>query len=104
MSSRSSELSSDRQASSGDARASARGLPARLYGPRYWPTWLGVGVIRLLGLMPYRLQMAVGEGLGTIAYVFARRDRHIANVNLGLCMPELDERARRQLVRRHFGS
>jgi KDO2-lipid IV(A) lauroyltransferase len=103
MSSRSTELSSDRHASVREQRA-APALPARLYGPRYWPTWLGIGLIRLLGLLPYRLQMAVGAGLGRIAWCFARRDRRIAHINIRLCLPELDARARRRLVREHFGS
>ncbi|HJS21583.1 MAG TPA: hypothetical protein VJ764_02925 [Steroidobacteraceae bacterium] len=104
MSSRSTELSHDRHASPGDARAASRALPGRLYGPRYWPTWLGLGLVRLIGQLPYRVQMVVGAGLGRIAWCFARRDRHIANVNIGLCLPELDQRARRRLVRQHFGS
>ncbi|HSD75732.1 MAG TPA: hypothetical protein VLB75_13260 [Steroidobacteraceae bacterium] len=101
MSSRSPELSSDRAA---PATGAARDFPARLYGPRYWPTWLGVGVIRLISVLPYRLQMAVGAGLGRMAYYFSRRDRRIANINLSLCLPELDQSARRRLVREHFGS
>ena len=102
MSSRSTEVSPDRHASPSDARAPA--LPARLYGPRYWPTWLGLGLVRLIGALPYPVQMTLGAGLGRIAWCFARRDRHIANVNIGLCLPELDARARRRLVRRHFGA
>jgi KDO2-lipid IV(A) lauroyltransferase len=104
MSSRSPELSTDRHVSSRDTPAPSSALPARLYGPRYWPTWLGLGLIRLIGLLPYRVQMVVGAGLGRIAWCFARRDRHIANVNIALCLPELDERARRRLVRQHFSS
>jgi KDO2-lipid IV(A) lauroyltransferase len=105
MISRSTELSSDRGAPArGAARATARGLPARLYGPRYWPTWLGLGVVRLIGVLPYRVQMAVGAGLVRMAWCFARRDRRIADINIGLCLPELDQRARRRLVREHFAS
>jgi len=48
--------------------------------------------------------MAVGRLLGRLAYPFARRERRIANVNLQLAMPELDEQARRTLIRRHFES
>lgn len=58
----------------------------------------------MLSLLPYRLQMALGNGLGQVAYWFARRDRRIAMVNLRLCLPVLDERARHRLVRQHFGS
>ena len=46
--------------------------------------------------------MAVGRALGRFAYPLARRDRHIAGVNLRLCLPELSEGERRALIRRHF--
>ena len=101
MSSRFTEVSQDPAAR---ARSDARALPSRLYAPRFWPTWIGLGLIRLLGLLPYRLQMAVGAGLGRIAYYFSRRDRHIAYVNVSLCLPELDERGLRRVVKQHFES
>ncbi len=78
--------------------------PSRFLTPRYWPTWLGLAVVRLLSWLPYRVQMTVGNGLGQVAYWFAHRDRHIAMANLRLCLHELDERARQRLVRQHFGA
>jgi KDO2-lipid IV(A) lauroyltransferase len=79
-------------------------LAPRFYAPRFWPTWLALGIVRLIGVLPYRAQMAVGKALGRIACCFSRRERHVANVNVSLCLPELDERARGRLVRQHFGS
>ena len=76
MSSRSTEVSHDPTAR---GRSDTRALPSRLYAPRFWPTWIGLGLIRLLGLLPYRVQMAIGASLGRIAYYFARRDRRIAS-------------------------
>lgn len=76
----------------------------RFFGPRYWAVWFGIGVVRLVNLLPLRAQMAVGRVLGRVAWLFSRRDRRIADINIKLCLPELDARARRQLVRRHFES
>jgi len=72
--------------------------------PRYWPLWLGLGLVRALLVLPFAAQMAAGRGLGRLAHVFARRDRRIADVNLRLCFPEMEAGQRRDLIRRHFES
>lgn len=76
----------------------------RFLGPRYWPVWMGIGFVRLVNMLPLRMQFAAGRLLGRIAWLFARRDRRIADINIKLCLPELDARARRELARRHFQS
>jgi KDO2-lipid IV(A) lauroyltransferase len=89
------------------ARASPpeAGVPLyRFLGPRYWAVWLGLGLIRALNVLPLRAQLAIGRTLGRLAYLFSRRDRRIAAINIGLCLPELDQRAQRRLARQHFES
>jgi KDO2-lipid IV(A) lauroyltransferase len=82
-----------------------QGVPLyRFLGPKYWPVWIGLGFVRAANLLPLRPQLAVGRLLGRIAHMFARRDRHIAAVNIGLCLPELTPGETRALVRRHFES
>lgn len=76
----------------------------RFLAPRFWASWAGLGLVRLLSALPHRLQMAAGYALGQLAYLFSGWDRSVAMVNVRLCLPELDERARRRLVRQHFGS
>jgi KDO2-lipid IV(A) lauroyltransferase len=70
--------------------------------PRYWPVWFGVGLVRLLILLPFRLLGFVGRVFGWLAWCFARRERHIAAVNVRMCLPELDVRQARALIWRHF--
>jgi len=48
--------------------------------------------------------MWLGAAFGAIAYVFARRERQVSALNIQMCLPELDERQRRRLVRGHFAS
>ena len=80
-------------------------IPLRqFWGPRYWLIWGGVGLMWLLAQLPFALQMRLGQGLGLLAYVFARQRRHICEVNLRLCFPDLSDRARQQLVRRNFSA
>lgn len=77
---------------------------AGLRSPRFWPSWLLMGLGWLLARLPYRFQMALGRGLGNIAYRVIGERRRIAEINLRLCFPELGEQARRQLLRAHFRS
>jgi KDO2-lipid IV(A) lauroyltransferase len=75
-----------------------------LYAPRYWPTWIGFGLLRLSALLPWRAMMAIGRGLGRVTLRLLPRRGRIAEINLRLCFPELDPEARSALVRRHFES
>jgi len=54
--------------------------------------------------LPWRMQLAFGRLLGRAARRVARRRRRIAESNVALCLPELDEHERGRLVRRHFES
>ena len=76
----------------------------RFMAPRYWPLWAVFAGMRLLLGLPYAWQLQIGRGLGALLHRFGGRRRHIAEVNLGLCFPELDEAARARLVRAHFAS
>jgi KDO2-lipid IV(A) lauroyltransferase len=73
-------------------------------GPRYWAVWFGIGVVRLVNMLPLRAQLLIGRAIGRLAWLFSRRDRRIATINIELCLPELSARERRRLVRRHFES
>lgn len=59
---------------------------------------------RLLVLLPWPAQRALGRGLGAASFRLARRRRHIAARNIQLCFPELTADARRRLLRNHFRS
>ena len=48
--------------------------------------------------------MASGSLIGRIAWHAARRRRHIAEVNIRLCFPDLSDTQRHALVREHFNS
>lgn len=71
-------------------------------GVREWPTWLGVGVATLLAYLPWPLQQGLGKWLGAMLHGIARKRRRVAERNIALCFPELDEAARMRLVRRSF--
>lgn len=78
-------------------------LSDRLH-PRYWPTWLGLGILYLLTKLPYRLQLQLGKNLGRISYYLLKRFRRIAKINLTLCFPELSDSERKSLLKKQFQS
>jgi Kdo2-lipid IVA lauroyltransferase/acyltransferase len=96
--------SSSPQRESSRAGAPDRQPLVRFAGPRYWPVWLALAFVRFVNLWPLRAQMLAGRALGLLAYLFSRRDRRVARINVALCLPELPEKERLRLVRRHFGA
>lgn len=57
-------------------------------------------LLRLLALLPLPLAHAAGAGLGWLAWALPTRARRVTLANLALCLPEMDEGARRSLARR----
>lgn len=83
------------------ARAGRKPLH-HFWQPRHWPAWLGLGLLRLSCLLPYRVQLGLGKAIGRFAHALGRERRAIARRNLELCFPELTDADRNRLVRAHF--
>jgi len=79
-------------------------LDPGLLHPRHWPAWIGIGLLRLLVVLPHPWLMRLGRGLGGLARRLLPRRVAIAHRNLALCFPELDRDERERLVREHFAS
>ncbi|MEA5446034.1 lipid A biosynthesis acyltransferase [Gammaproteobacteria bacterium AB-CW1] len=79
--------------------------PPRLpLSPLYWPAWLGLGLLRLLLLLPYPLLVAMGRTLGRGLYYLAWRWRLFTYANLRRCFPEKSRSEHRRLAKAHFQS
>ncbi len=74
----------------------------RYWTPRYWPSWLGLGLLRLSLLLPHRWALASGRMIGRIAQAVGGKRRKIVRRNIELCFPELSDEERDDLLRRHF--
>ncbi|HEY5666786.1 MAG TPA: LpxL/LpxP family Kdo(2)-lipid IV(A) lauroyl/palmitoleoyl acyltransferase [Gammaproteobacteria bacterium] len=72
--------------------------------PRFWPTWILFGLMRLSALVPAAIQLRIGTSLGWLFRMLKRREVRIARRNLEICFPELDESERNRLLKRHFRS
>jgi KDO2-lipid IV(A) lauroyltransferase len=67
-------------------------------------TRFAVGLLWLLHFLPYGVLAAVGAGLGRLAYVAVWPRRRVCLVNLARCFPDLSERERIALAKRHFAA
>jgi KDO2-lipid IV(A) lauroyltransferase len=63
---------------------------------------VGVFIFWLIHFLPFRLIVAIGNGLGTLAYFLAAKRRRIGEINLKLCFPDMNEAVRNKLLRDHF--
>jgi KDO2-lipid IV(A) lauroyltransferase len=70
--------------------------------PKYWPTWLGLGILRLFEPLPHALLYLLGRGVGLCFHVLPTSFKRIARRNIELCLPELDAPTRRKILREHF--
>lgn len=69
---------------------------------KYWPMWLGFGLMGLAFLLPHSLKMKIGRKLGTLLKRCLPKHRHIAAINLKLCFPEKSEQDRQKLFDKYF--
>ncbi|HEX6549763.1 MAG TPA: lipid A biosynthesis lauroyl acyltransferase, partial [Gammaproteobacteria bacterium] len=76
--------------------------PNSFLAPRYWGTWIALGIVRIGTLLPPRLQLAYSRLLGALMYRLSKRRRTITENNIAKCLPALDADARARLVHRHF--
>ncbi|MGL4474786.1 MAG: LpxL/LpxP family Kdo(2)-lipid IV(A) lauroyl/palmitoleoyl acyltransferase [Shewanella sp.] len=75
---------------------------AKLLHPRFWLVWFGVGLARLLLLLPLRWQMKIGAAIGRHAMKFVKSRVNIAKRNIELCFPQLSPSEQTALLTRNF--
>ena len=75
---------------------------AAMLSPRYFLTWLGMGLLYLTSLLPIQLQLFLGQLLGLILYASGTHRKKIVEVNLKLCFPNITEGTRKEMVKEVF--
>jgi KDO2-lipid IV(A) lauroyltransferase len=63
---------------------------------------LGVLILWLIHFLPFRIIVALGNGIGSLLYLVAAERRRVGKINLKLCFPGMSEEARTRLMRDHF--
>jgi KDO2-lipid IV(A) lauroyltransferase len=71
---------------------------------RYAVAWLGYAWMRLVVLLPFRAQMALGRALGRLAYTLLPKRRRVAARNIDACLRELPAEERKRILALHFES
>jgi KDO2-lipid IV(A) lauroyltransferase len=77
-------------------------VPLKFMWPRYWPTWLGLGLMRLIQLLPHALLLLVGRTIGRLVRWLPLHYTQVARCNLNLCLPELTLAQRERVLNEHF--
>jgi KDO2-lipid IV(A) lauroyltransferase len=70
--------------------------------PRYWPTWVLLGMMHAVAKLPRAWQLRVGRALGRLLKRLKRREHRVARRNIELCFAELSAGEQRTLLERHF--
>ncbi len=73
-----------------------------MFRPRFWPTWGTLFFLWLLMWLPRIWLMKLGEWLGDWLRRRNHKRRHIAEINLKLCFPDISGERREQLLAEHF--
>ena len=70
--------------------------------PSTWPTWIGLGLLRLICALPHAASLAIGRGLGRLFHRLPGGRRGIVRRNIELCFPDLSTIERDALARQHY--
>ena len=73
-----------------------------LLAPKQWPKWILVGCLWVVARLPISAVFTTGRLVGFLAYHLAKSRRHITEVNIAKCFPELTKQAQQDLVRENF--
>ncbi|WP_416396853.1 LpxL/LpxP family Kdo(2)-lipid IV(A) lauroyl/palmitoleoyl acyltransferase [Allohahella sp. A8] len=76
--------------------------PGDFLAPRFWPTWLLIGLLKLISRLSIRNIQFFGRLLGKASYYLLRSRRSITRTNIQLCFPELSAPEQERLVYASF--
>lgn len=69
------------------------------FHPKYLPTWLSLGLLRLVTLLPFSLVQFLGRQFGKLVFLLLKSRREITRTNIRLCLPELSAAEQEKLAR-----
>ena len=66
--------------------------------PKYWPTWLAIGLLWLLAWLPVSIRDRFAASFTPLLVKLAKKPCYIARTNIRLCFPKLSETEVEQLL------
>ncbi|MCH9646101.1 MAG: lipid A biosynthesis acyltransferase [Proteobacteria bacterium] len=76
----------------------------QFYHPKFLPTWLLIGLMKLGAKLPFKVQIMIGKIMGLALYPLLGRFRKIAFINISRCFPNKNKSEVEMLVRQNFES
>jgi Kdo2-lipid IVA lauroyltransferase/acyltransferase len=73
-----------------------------LWHPVYWASWSLVFTLYLVSLLPMSTKQNFGAWLGQVLEGKLKSRRKVADTNLRVCFPEMDEASRSKLIEANF--
>ncbi len=70
--------------------------------PKYWFTWLAVFILYTISWLPYKLQLAMGRGVGRLLFRIGSSRKKVAQKNLALCFPDMPAAEQASLLKKNF--
>jgi KDO2-lipid IV(A) lauroyltransferase len=67
------------------------------YSPKFWPTWFILGLLRLVSLLPYRMELFIGRLVGRLIFLLSGRRKRIVDINLARCFQQKSQRERNRI-------
>lgn len=72
--------------------------------PKFWLTWLGVGILYILVLLPYPIIYYLGIRIGRITQYLMSNRMYVIRKNLKLCFPDLTHTEQQLLFKKNCES
>ncbi len=72
--------------------------------PKYWLSWVGVGLLWLISQMPWHWQMAIGGGTGKLLHALLPKRRAVCIANLKAAYPNKTATDIQAITQAHFES
>ena len=79
-------------------------LSFRFYLPDYWHIWTLFGLGWCVAQLPYSMQLKLGRGFGRVLYRLGKSRAKVTRRNIEICMPQLSDAEKNQLVKDNFAS
>ncbi|SMN17006.1 Lipid A biosynthesis lauroyl acyltransferase [uncultured Candidatus Thioglobus sp.] len=74
------------------------------YHPKFIPTWILIGLMKLGAKLPFKVQIFLGKVMGLLLYPILSRFRKIAFTNISRCFPNKKKSEVETLIKQNFES
>ena len=74
----------------------------KYYHPKFFPTWVLIGLMKIGTKLPFKLQVLLGKIMGKLLYHLLKDLKRVALINISRCFPNKDKEQVEDLAKQHF--